>query len=159
MSSGCLNWNFNPLKWKSRVRPLTYNWQILIPTVGLSAMIATIFRAFSALYIHHNYTCKWVNLEGKCLIKRETPNFSFCCGQTVAQFDKPSIPLESSHQALKWVAVSFLFLWFDTSLGQIFPRRVTSPLLKIEFIHLQHLYLGHHFASIIFHARVNFRHE
>ena len=102
------------------VRPLACNWRISIPMVGFPTMIAARFRAFSSLYIHHNYNCKWVNLEGKCLIKRETQDFSFtCCGQTVAQFDKPSILLESSHQALKWVSVSF-FLFYTS------PRHILS---------------------------------
>ena len=43
--------------------------------------------------------------------------------------------------------------------GTFFPRRVTSPLLKIEFPHLRHLYLGHHLASLLVFVRVDFRHE
>ena len=59
-------------------------------------------------------------LEGKCLNRRKTPAFSFArCDQTVAPFDTPSTPLESSHRALKWVSISFS--WFDTS-----PRHILS---------------------------------
>ena len=50
---------------------------------------------------------------------------------------------------------STLILHQDT----FFPRRVSSPLLKIGFPHLQHLYLRHHFASILVLVRVDFRHE
>ena len=90
-------------------------------------MIAARFRAFSPLHIHHSYTRKWMHLEGKCLIRRKTPDFSFAhCDQIVAPFDTPFAPLESSHQALNWVSVSFS--WFDTSPRHIFPRRVYSPL-------------------------------
>ena len=39
------------------------------------------------------------------------------------------------------------------------PRRVTSPPPKIKFPHLQHLYLGHHFAPILVFVCVDFRHE
>ena len=39
------------------------------------------------------------------------------------------------------------------------PRRITSPLLHIELPHLQHLYLGYHFASLLVFVRVDFHHE
>ena len=128
-----LIWTFNPLKIKSRVRPLTCNWRILIPTVGLSTTIAARFRAFSPLYIHHRSTCKWMNLEGKCLNKRETPVFSFAyCDPTVALFTKLSASLESSHRALKWVSISFLR--FDTPLGHILSKKghFTPPQNRIS---------------------------
>ena len=104
-------------------------------------MIVARFRAFSPLHIHHSYTRKWMNLEGKCLIRRKTLAFSFShCNQTVAPFDTPSAPLESSHRALKWVSISFPC--FDTSLGHIFSMKGLFTSSKNRIYSLTTLVLG-----------------
>ena len=155
LSFGCLNWTFNPLNWKSRVRPLTENWRISIPMVGLSTTNTKDLGPFLLSTFTKTTLENESNWRENSLLKEKPLIFILLI------VTKPYLVL-TNHQH-HWKALTELsngcplfFCDLILHLATFFPRRVTSPLLKIEFLHLQHLYLGHHLAFILVHARVDF---